>query len=83
MVKSKPKKPKIQDLVPNERQQKLLNYINSRNLALMSRDAIMQRLGLGRCASCSEIPHKLITYQLDGIQKLERYCNSCYEKRAI
>jgi hypothetical protein len=35
---------------------------------------------IGECCICLGIPTKLVTYDMDGASKIERYCDKCFEK---
>ena len=32
---------------------------------------------------CPAIPNKLVTYDMDGAKKIEKYCDKCFGKTAI
>jgi hypothetical protein len=42
-----------------------------------------QRHLIGECLICGAIPTKLLTYDMDGAQKIEKYCAKCLKKAKI
>lgn len=42
-------------------------------------DAIKEYAG-GVCMLCAQLPTRIVRYDMDGAQLVERYCDKCYKK---
>lgn len=47
---------------------------------LTKRRRIISIVG-GLCSFCDSVPSYSVTYPFNGISKVERYCQSCYDRR--
>ena len=45
-------------------------------------EAIKEYAG-GVCMLCAQLPTRLVSYDLDGAQLVERYCDKCFEKQKL
>lgn len=43
------------------------------------KERVRAKLGCSMCCVCMEIPSKKITYALDGVSRIEAYCDNCFE----
>lgn len=43
-------------------------------------EAIKEYAG-GVCMLCAQLPTRLVSYDMDGAQLVERYCEKCFEKQ--
>jgi hypothetical protein len=43
-------------------------------------EAIKEYAG-GVCMLCAQLPTRLVSYDIDGAQLVERYCDKCFEKQ--
>jgi hypothetical protein len=74
-------KPNITDIGLNEQQVKQLNDILvDVKQAKQTRVNFVKERVHGWCSICSKVPQKIVTWQLDGVQVIERYCNECFDR---
>lgn len=73
-------KPKVLDLNLSDEQVEELNQIlMNPKMPKHTRVNIVRQDVEGLCCSCSRIPNKLVCWELDGIELIERYCSECFE----
>ena len=81
MQESRPKITKIH--IPKDKLDFLKRVIdNSVGTESKTADILRKNVG-GVCIICHGIPTKKLTYQMNGIVKIEWYCDKCFVKSGI
>lgn len=76
-------KPIITEIKVDKQQLKELKSILTSALIGAEPKLRRQRHLIGECLICGAIPTKLLTYDMDGAQKIEKYCDKCLKKAKI
>ena len=58
----------------------LRQKIESPNISIEAKYAVMKKVVGGVCSRCDEIPTKILTYDVEGAQLIEKYCDKCFKK---
>ncbi len=58
----------------------LRQNIESPNISIEAKYAIMKKVVGGVCSRCEEIPTKILTYDVGGAHLIEKYCDRCFKK---
>jgi hypothetical protein len=74
-------KPIITDIKVDKKKLKELKSILSSALTGAESKLRRQRHLIGECLICGAIPTKLFTYDMDGAQKIEKYCDKCLKRQ--
>lgn len=53
------------------------------NLSDYQKRDYFRRLAGGSCAICQGMPTKMLTYDMNGISLIEKYCDACIEKAML
>jgi hypothetical protein len=70
----------ISEIIINKEKMEDLSKILSSNKFSLDAKRSKQKHLTGECCMCLAIPNKLITYDMGGAKKIERYCDMCFEK---
>jgi hypothetical protein len=70
----------ISEIVVNKDELDDLSKILSSNKFSLHAKRRKQRYLTGECCMCLAIPNKLVTFDMDGAKKIEKYCDKCFEK---
>jgi len=74
-------KPKIEPIKVSDEQLNQLNQIlNGKMISRQTKNLALREVYGGFCSSCNQVPSKNVIYKLDGIELIERYCDSCFSK---
>ncbi len=76
-------KPIITEIKVDKQQLKELKSILTSALIGAEAKLRRQRHLIGECLICGAIPTKLLTYDMHGAQKIEKYCDKCLKKAKI
>lgn len=80
MCMEKPKPTVTPIVIPSEKLQFLKKKLDDPNVSqFLKRDFIKEIMG-GTCSICQETPTKIVSYHLEGIVVIERYCDKCIER---
>ena len=71
------KKPIIKSIVMDEKTKQKLDDILKSNLSNI-RKQWKQKHMVGECNRCRQIPTKMIIYDKENAQLIERYCDKCF-----
>jgi len=71
-------KTKITELNFSDADKKEVRRIQATALQTKRKDLIRDVLGGPLCCCCSSIPTKKVEYDLDGLIRIETYCEKCY-----
>ena len=76
----KPRPTVTPNVVPSDKLQFLRKKLDNPNVSqFLKRDFIREIMG-GTCSICHETPTKIVSYHLEGIVVIERYCDKCIER---
>ena len=76
--------PKIEEIKMTRKQQEELQYLLKRpSLTEEGRTNVIKKYSGGVCLICGDIPKKKITYNVDGAQVIERYCDKHFENKGF
>ncbi|MGI0021278.1 MAG: hypothetical protein ACRD9Q_00315 [Nitrososphaeraceae archaeon] len=75
------KKPIVESIkIDSEKLKELESKLKSfKTTADLRYDAIKKYAG-GVCMDCEDIPTKIVRYDMDGAQLIQKYCDKCFDK---
>lgn len=71
----------ISEIIVNKEKLEDLSKILSSNKFSSDAKRRKQKNLTGECCMCPAIPNKLVTYDMDGAKKIEKYCDKCFGKQ--
>lgn len=75
------KSTKVTEIILGEEISNLLQKkLKSPHVTDDAKRALIKRVVGGFCSNCGGIPTKLVTYDMEGASKIEKYCDGCFEK---
>jgi hypothetical protein len=60
--------------------EKLKSRLNSGKLGYRTKYNDIKKYAGGVCMICEGIPTRLVCYNMEGVQLVQRYCNECFKK---
>ncbi|CAN5587175.1 hypothetical protein BH18THE1_BH18THE1_00850 [soil metagenome] len=78
MIKSKPVIRPI--IVDKQKLQELREKLKSSRLSSDAKHAEMKKVVGGVCSRCEALPTKILSYDVEGAQLIEKYCDKCFKK---
>jgi hypothetical protein len=66
-------------IIPQEKLDELKTVLANPKLADVRKSFMMSRIS-GHCLVCGNLPSHIAKYRMNGITKIEKYCNECLER---
>lgn len=71
----------IKQITMNEdRLEKLLERLKNPHVSDSAKNHLIKKFAGGFCYVCQGIPTKIVSYDVDGAQLIQKYCDKCFEK---
>jgi hypothetical protein len=72
--------PKITEIILDEETAKdLQQKLKNPHISDDANKALIKKVVGGFCSHCGGIPTKIVSYDMEGAKKIEKYCNRCCE----
>jgi hypothetical protein len=75
VIKTAATRPPI--VIPDDKLQFLKKKLDDPNLSPYLKRNFIRKIMGGHCAVCQKMPTKIVSYDMDGVSLIERYCDKC------
>ena len=73
--------PEIRKIVLDKNKLKeLLIRLKSPHVSDAAKTHLIKKVAGGFCSQCEGIPTKIVSYDVDGAQVIQKYCDKCFKK---
>ena len=59
---------------------KLLERLKNPHVSDAAKNHLIKKLAGGFCSDCDGIPTIIVSYDVDGAQLIQKYCDKCFKK---
>ena len=59
---------------------KLLERIKNPRVSESAKNRLIKKVAGGFCCDCEGVPAKIVSYDVDGAQLIQKYCDKCFKR---